>query len=78
MQIVWSLPRVQALLALFHDEEEPRLGRTQVHGPRAWATNTSELMLQEEFEQRGITMETLQHVFPLHQAHPPPAPPTPA
>jgi len=35
-------------------------------------------MLREEFELRGITMETLQHVFPLHQAHPSPAPPAPA
>jgi len=35
-------------------------------------------MLKEEFDQRGITMETLQDVFPLHQAHPPPAAPAPA
>ena len=34
--------------------------------------------IHQEFEQRGIIMETLQHVFPLHQAHPPPVPPTPA
>jgi len=45
--------------------------RFQVQG--AWATITSELLLREEFEHRGITVETLQHVFPLHQAHPPAA-----
>ena len=38
-------------------------------------TITTELLLREEFEQREITMETLQHVFPLHQAHPPPTKP---
>jgi len=32
----------------------------------------------EEFDQRVITMETLQHVFPLHQARSPPAAPAPA
>jgi len=36
------------------------------------------LLLREEFEERGITLETLQHVFPLHQAHPPPAALAPA
>ena len=35
---------------------------------------TLDLMLREELDQRGIVMETLQHVFPLHQAHPPPTP----
>ena len=31
--------------------------------------------MREEFEQRGIIMETLQHVFLLHQVHPSPAGP---
>ena len=53
----------------------------------AWTTIATELLLTEEFEQMGVTMETLQHVFPLHQVHPlptapapmqgPPSPPTP-
>ena len=39
----------------------------------AWTTIATELLLSEDFEQRGVPMETLQHVFLLHQAHPPPA-----
>ena len=35
--------------------------RFQVRG--AWATIAPGLMLREEFEQRGTTMETFQHVF---------------
>ena len=34
-----------------------------------------EFLLREEIEQRGITMETLQHIFPLYQVHPSPAAP---
>ena len=43
-----------------------------------WMTLTAELLLREEFELRGLTMETLQHGFPLYQVHPPPAAPVPA
>ena len=58
-------------------------GNLGLDGPRfqaqeAWTTVTTELLLKEEFELRGITMETLQHVFPLHQAPPPPATLAPA
>jgi len=80
-RLLWSLPtadsRVKFSVRYHHlmmmgnpSWEGPRF---QVHG--AWATTTSELMLHEEFEQMGITIETLLYIFPLHQAHPPPAPP---
>ena len=58
-------------------------GNPGLNGPRfqaqgAWMALTTELLLRKEFELKGITMETLQHVFPLHQIHPPPVAPTPA
>ena len=58
-------------------------GNPGLDGPRfqaqgAWMTLTTEMLLREEFELRGLTMETLQHVFPLYQVHPPPAAPVPA
>ena len=37
------------------------------------ATLTTELLLNEEFKLRGITMETLQYLFPLHFTPPQPA-----
>lgn len=83
-RLFWSLPIVDLLiefrLRYRHFIMTGNLGwdglRFQIQ--RAWVTITSELMLREDFEQRAITMGTLQHVFPLHQAHPPPAPPAPA
>ena len=50
--------------------------RFQAH--RASMTLTIELLLREEFELRGITMETLQHVVALHEVHPPSIAPAPA
>ena len=83
-RLLWSLPTIDPYVKFrlrhHHSMMTGNLGWDepgfQVQGP--WATITSELMLREEFEQRGITMKTFQHFFPLHQAHPPPAPPAPA
>ena len=80
-RLLWSLPMVDSWVEFrFRYHHFMIMGNLGWDGPRfqaqgAQAIITSELLSQEEFEQRGITMETLQHVFPLHQAHSPPAPP---
>ena len=64
-RLLWSLPTVEPWVEFrlrYHDSmitENPGWDgpRFQIQG--AWATITLELMLQEEFEQRGITMEIL-------------------
>jgi len=70
--------RVQALLSSFHDDGEPRLGRAQVPSPRGLGYHNFGAVIEGGIRAWGVTMETLGHVFPLHQAHPPTAPPAPA
>ena len=84
-RLLWSLPPVGPWVEFRHRYKYFMVsGNPGVDGPRfqahggAWTTLSAELLLREEFDQRGLTMETLQHVFPLHQAHPPPVVPPPA
>jgi len=56
----------------------PGLDEPKFQAQGAWTTITTELLLREEFELRGITMETVQYVFPLHQLPSPPTAPAPA
>jgi len=70
-RLVWSLPLVCPWLEFrhrYHDfmmTENPGLDGPRFQAQGAWTTLTTELLLREEFELRGIIMETLQHVFPL-------------
>ena len=77
---LWSLPMVFSWVEYrIHYHNLIMTGALWWDGPRfqisgARATITLELLLIEEFEERGITMDTLQRVFPLHQAPPLPVP----
>ena len=83
-RLLWSLPPVGPWVEFRQRYQNFMMtGNPGLDGPRfqaqgAWMTLTAELLLREEFELRGLTMETLQHVFPLYQVHPPPAAPVPA
>jgi len=72
-KLLWSLPTadmwVEFRLRYYHFIITGNPGKD---GPRfqaqgAWTTITTELLLREEIEERRIAMETLQHVFLLHQ-----------
>ena len=71
-RLLWSLPRVDMWVEFrLHYHHFIVIGNRGWDEPRfqaqgAWTIVTTELLLREEFEQRGVTMETLQHVFPLH------------
>ena len=72
-RLLWSLPPVGPWVEFRHRYKYFMVsGNPGVDGPRfqahggAWTTLSAELLLREEFDQRGLTMETLQHVFPLH------------
>jgi len=77
-RLLWSLPLVGPWVEFRHHYHDfmmirnPGFDGPMFQAQRAWTTLTTELLLSEEFELRKITMETLQHVFPLHQVHPPP------
>ena len=76
-RLLGSLPPVGSWVEFRHRYYDFMMtGNPGLDGPRfqaqgAWMTLTTELLLREEFDLRGITMETLQHVFPLHQVQPP-------
>jgi len=63
----------------YHEFMVPRASRWD--GPKfqahnSWTTITTELMRGEEFEQRGVTTQTVHYIFPL--LHAPLSPPLPA
>ena len=92
-RLLWSFPTVDPWVEFrlcYHHYMVT--GYISWDGPRfkaqgVWTSIVAEL-LRKEFEQKGITVETLWHVFPLNQAHPlsvalapakgPPFPPAPS
>jgi len=83
-RLLWSLLLVSPWVEFryrYHDfmmTGNSGLDRPRFQAQGAWTTLTIKLLLREEFELRGITMETLQFVFPLHQVYPPLVSPAPA
>ena len=83
-RLLRSLPLVDPWVAFRHRYHDLMItGNLGLDGPRfqaqgTWTTLVTELLLREEFDQKGITMEILIHIFPLNQVPPPPAPPAPA
>ena len=71
-RLLWSLPLVGPWVEFKHRYHNfMMIGSPGLDGPRfqaqgAWTTLTTELLLREEFELRGITMETLQHLSLIH------------
>ena len=70
-RLLWSLPPVGPWVEFrqryydFMTTGNPGIDRPRFQAQGACVTLTTELLLREEFELRGITMEALQHVFPL-------------